>query len=374
MQRKERCHISSADSVTEDHLWLTFHQTKDALLTSRRTVRTAANELVSTLLEAGSGLPFVRNEISGKPGPTPQGRTATQMALSQSEDLPPELLRKIVALAVDGPHDRRQILNLTHISRMWREVAFTLSGLFTEADWDNWPLPLLELWCSRVTMTRTLTIRLGDLTIQQMNNEVSSNCHFNFLRGISARWGRLDIHMCLRSRTLPDTLGGLTKISMPSLQYLKLNNSGNEQLGMIRAELTCMPQLKVLHLGNILPPSNYPLVGLTDLIYSFRSPILLEQWLVLLSTLPNLRHLSLTSPRVLNDGEDLDIQLPLLDSLEVRSIHVEELHFLGVFFASSFIPNLRTLVLTFTTRGLCKSVLQLLVRTYFRDSFNGTDD
>lgn len=287
--------------------------------------------------------------------------------MSPSEHLPPELLRKIVTWAVDGPHDRRHILHLTHVSRLWREVVFTLPGLFTEADWDNWRLPLLELWCSRVTATRTLTIRLDGLTIRRMNNEVVSNSQFNFLRGISARWGKLNINMCLTSRTLSDSLGCLAGIRMPSLQYLKLNNSGNEQMGMVRAELTDMPQLRVLHLSNILPPSNSPLFRLTDLVYSFRSPILLEQWRVVLSNLPNLRHLSLASPRVLNDGEDLDIQLPSLDSLELRSIHVEELKFLRVFFASSFTPNLHTLVLTFTTHGLCKSVLQLLVTIHFKN-------
>lgn len=72
------------------------------------------------------------------------------MSLRAVGVLPPEVIREIVSHTIVGTHARRDIFfHLSHVSRLWREVVTGFSELFTEANWDKWPVWLLDTWCSR---------------------------------------------------------------------------------------------------------------------------------------------------------------------------------------------------------------------------------
>ena len=58
-------------------------------------------------------------------------------------------LRVIVSLFVSNAEQRRTTMRLSHVSQGFRPTVLDVSWLFTDADWNDWPTPLLDLWCQR---------------------------------------------------------------------------------------------------------------------------------------------------------------------------------------------------------------------------------
>jgi len=79
-----------------------------------------------------------------------------------------EPTRDIVSLVVSSAEQRRTIMRLSHVSQGFRRTVLDMSWLFTDADWNDWPTPLLDLWCQRAR-AQPLTICLDSLTLYRRN-------------------------------------------------------------------------------------------------------------------------------------------------------------------------------------------------------------
>jgi len=63
------------------------------------------------------------------------------MSLRPIETLPSEVIRMIV----EGPRPRHQIMYLSHVSHLWRDVVLgMISALFIQANWQQWPTWLVD--------------------------------------------------------------------------------------------------------------------------------------------------------------------------------------------------------------------------------------
>jgi hypothetical protein len=77
-------------------------------------------------------------------------------------------LRVIVSLFVSNAEQRRTTMRLSHVSQGFRPTVLDVSWLFTDADWNDWPTPLLDLWCQRAR-AQPLTICLDSLILYRRN-------------------------------------------------------------------------------------------------------------------------------------------------------------------------------------------------------------
>ncbi|KAF8280598.1 hypothetical protein DL93DRAFT_1520691 [Clavulina sp. PMI_390] len=55
------------------------------------------------------------------------------------ESLPTELIQHIAEFAVESPSNCRRTLDLACVCKTWNTAIFSLSELFTDPDWVNWP-------------------------------------------------------------------------------------------------------------------------------------------------------------------------------------------------------------------------------------------
>jgi hypothetical protein len=173
--------------AVEDSLLLSFHEAKQALFAALRSqcqpavahtlsvppahrgvVRTTANTSVPALLGLERELEVLQLEAKEVHGLISRQRVAAQMFLQPIGRLPPELIQEIVAwAAVDQLEDYRQVLGLSHASKLWRNVVVGFSALFIHANWNEWPASIIELWCSRVAKPNLLTIYLAGIYHQR---------------------------------------------------------------------------------------------------------------------------------------------------------------------------------------------------------------
>jgi len=133
----------------DDIFWPSFFQAKDALFSALRNqhrphcahilfnppgrhhaIQSKTTTLISSLLEHEHEVEVIHEPIS-------QHRAAAEMSLRPIGALPSETIRHIVLHTVEGLHDRRQILRLSHVSKLWRETVLGISALFTGANWNR---------------------------------------------------------------------------------------------------------------------------------------------------------------------------------------------------------------------------------------------
>jgi hypothetical protein len=180
--------------------------------------------------------------------------------------LPHELTRDIISLAVNGAGDRRAILGLSQVSQKLRRTVLDMSWLFTEANWDDWPCPLLELWC-RCAGTQLLTICLDDTTISGLSLGATPELQA-LLESYSPQWGVLYIDVYARNTSdrVLRLVGQLLEHSSPSLHILDFRCSGPFiPLSTDRPRLHCLPGLQVLCLKDIWPVFSASPTSVTDL-------------------------------------------------------------------------------------------------------------
>ena len=154
--------------------------------------RKATTKVVSALLAAESKLEALHQEAKDIQQSISRHRVAAQNALAPVALLPPELIREIVDLTVRGPWDYTQILNLSHVSRLWRDVVLQFPAPFTYVDFLRWPLLMIETWFLRSSEHHLLEIVLDDPICK---NELDS--WFSLLCSLSTRIGGLSF--CLPS-------------------------------------------------------------------------------------------------------------------------------------------------------------------------------
>jgi hypothetical protein len=148
--------------------------------------------LVSSLGDLENELNDVQREIQRVRDSLSQQKTAAMMSLQPIGMLPPEMIRKIVVHAVEGPRDYRQITRLLRVSKLWREVVFDIPSLFSQANWAEWPISLVEMWCSRAK-PHSLTICMRETLLRRLG-EASGDPRRELLRKVVAQIGHLDIY------------------------------------------------------------------------------------------------------------------------------------------------------------------------------------
>lgn len=103
--------------------------------------------------------------------------------------LPPELLSHIFELALDGPQDRRNIMNLSHVCGAWRSCIHDISSLYTMADWNRWPSSACLEWSLRA-QARSLSIKIHDRGLQRFLT-ISSSDVLDAVEATKGAWGAL---------------------------------------------------------------------------------------------------------------------------------------------------------------------------------------
>ena len=359
--------------LIDSSLWPPFHQAKDALFTAllnicqepparvfsappsqRHAIRTQANENISALLELERELEVIQRELKQAYEMVSQQRAVTESCLWPIGALPFDVTREIALYTVEGRHDHRQILNLSHVSKQWREAVLSISWLFTEANWGGWSPLLIDTWCSRAgPHSLKVTLRRHYL------GGASGSSRFELLQKLSTQVSKLEILVSPRvGETVNRAMNGL---QMPSLQYLRVASVGNE---MPEFHLQNVPMLRVLELTNLGLRIPSPLTNVTHLLCETSLRVLKHRDTDMFSGLPNLQHLALEMydyAGSLIDGIGHPIILSSLISLEVRWQRSQQLPNILSFFGSFLLPNLRSLVLHYVHRENCTALLQALV-------------
>ncbi|KAF8311195.1 hypothetical protein DL93DRAFT_2229831, partial [Clavulina sp. PMI_390] len=62
--------------------------------------------------------------------------------------LPIETIQHIISFTLESPTHRKQICQLSRLSRTWRSAVLGMPKLFVSPDWE-WPRGILETWISR---------------------------------------------------------------------------------------------------------------------------------------------------------------------------------------------------------------------------------
>src|ERR1700733_9501151 len=179
--------------LVDPSLWAAFHQARDVLLNALREVSSvndvhitpspiraippaSTNSLIQAISEAEHEIETTQNELSSVRAYLAHNRVIVTNWSSSLATLPYELIQEIASYAIDPPHQHREIMWLSHVSKRWREAVLAMPQLFTAANWNAWPHPLVELWCQRAG-TRPLNILLGDRAIQLLRDEHDSQCN-----------------------------------------------------------------------------------------------------------------------------------------------------------------------------------------------------
>src|ERR1700733_2902892 len=277
----------------------------------------------------------IRNSLS-------QQKTAAVMSLPPIGMVPPELIRKIVVQTIEGPRAHRQIMCLSQVSKLWRDVVFGISALFTAANWEQWPISLVDAWCSRAK-AQLLMIYMGR-SLHTLA-DTSGGPYHALLKKVAVQIGQLAI-FCNR-RSSPGAIR-LFELRMPSLQRLSIWDADSVLEG-IYIQSQNLPMLRVLKLRVSKAEIPTPLSSVTHFHYHNFSHIL-PSYRAIFSKLPHLQHLALTlhdyPGSTVGTSSEPRVVLPLITSLEVgwmaKTSNVDSALFLFDFFQ---LPKLQSIVL-----------------------------
>jgi len=347
--------------LLDDSVWLQFRQAKTSLFgallsrqsssvhilstppSQRDAMRTKTNNLISSLLEVEHELKAVQQEVQRVYDSISRERAAAEMSLCPVGVLPPEVIREIVSHTIVGAHARRDIFRLSHVSRLWRDVVIGFSALFAEANWQKWPVWLVDTWCSRAA-PHLLKVYLGD-SARGMSNYADQS---SLLRKVSMQVGKLQVVTSpLRRQTVNDAAKGVFDLHMPSLQYLNVKAVTDTE-PFFNLHAGNVPTLRVLEATNLIPRISAPLTNVIGLRYH---PVSLGTlWCHgenIFSNLPNLQHLALDIAAVHGIwlAKTQPLPLPLLVSLEVRWTAERQIDEVLLFFSAFSLPGLQSLVL-----------------------------
>jgi len=189
--------------------------------------------------------------------------------------LPPELVRAIIFFAVGDPRERRAILRLSQVSRSLRQTVLDMSWLFTKADWDYWPTPLLDLWCRRAR-AQPLTVHLTMMVIHRLTVGKAPELQA-LLESCSRRWGALMFVTTPEERCIR-FLERLLQCACPLLHTI--SGQGHAGRGVIlHLHPDCLPSLQTLSLGRIWPSFSTSPTSVTELTCTCTYPV---DWSLLL--------------------------------------------------------------------------------------------
>jgi hypothetical protein len=377
-------------------LWMTFNQAKDALLTalqealhtqlepralvashsprghdttpcSVNTLLLAASEAEQQLEASLSDLSFVRSSLV-------QRLRVVHNLSSPFATLPHELTQDIISLVVNGASDRRAILGLSQVSQKLRRTVLGMSCLFTEANWDYWPCPFLELWCQRAR-TQLLTIYLDNTTISRLNRGAAPELKA-LLESYSPQWGvlHMDIYLPRNAieRIIPSVERLLEHLS-PSLHTLDLSCNRSSDASAVPLWLRCPPGLRVLRLREIWPVFLASPTSLTDLTCVSLNRWRWCRWLDVLRSCRLVERLIVDLMQCKGHAYEVimpsaaQVALPSLCHLEIKGMLEEDLPWISEFLSCCDAPNLESMAIQPLDRNTLIGVngWQIVVRNQF---------
>ena len=294
---------------------------------------------------------------------------ATKRLPSSVADLPLELMRDLISFTVVSADQRPSVMILSQVSQRFRLAVLDLSWLFTEADWNNWPSPFLDLWCQRARI-QPLTVYLTSPTVRRLSCGVAPELKA-LLESSSQRWGtlRLNIDSAIYSTRF---VGELLHHSFPSLQTLNLgcNYHSSVATKAFHLQIDRFPLLRALHLDGIWPDFSDP-ASVTELAFNFgytedwsRRLHIVQSCHLIQRLTVDFRRCNLHSPFVFPDPATKAI-LPSLIYLELREIWAVTADVISQFLCCCDVPNLESLVIRsiIFTAGVSEDLCQSMVRS-----------
>jgi len=281
--------------------------------------------------------------------------------------LPLELMRDIISFTVVSADQRDSIMILSQVSQKFRLAVLDLSWLFTDADWNKWPTPFLDLWCQRARI-QPLTVYLTNPTICRLDCGEAPQLK-SLLESYSQRWGtlRLDIDSAADSAPF---VGELLHRGCPSLHTLNLgcNNHPFIAASTIHFQIGRFPLLRALRLDGISPDFSEPPVSVTELAFSCRDTKELPRQLRLVRSCHLIQRLTIDFTRWCRVRYFIPFPatkaiLPSLIYLELREIWAATPDVISQFLGCCDVPNLESLVIqpglgAGMSEGLCQSVVR----------------
>lgn len=286
--------------------------------------------------------------------------------VSPISTLPAELFREIILLST-RPDDQPRTISLSHISPVWRDICLSCKSLFSDADWDEWPIWLLAAWCERANGT-PLNVKLGwkgmgrlssALKAQTDGGEVIETLELlTLLSKTRSSWSTLSAQCSASSCTMThhehEQCGTFLLSDVPQLVALSYSacNWGDErsfafstQLPNLRELYACGVALAPLSTMSHLSIITLPLEEiLTD-------GVRVSPWVEWLSELPPSSVLKeLRIPEVYSEFFDepvvTGILLPSIEVLEIQA--TDDVMAVAYLFQATHFPNLHSCTLSHT--------------------------
>jgi len=255
--------------LVDPSLWTASHQARDALLNALREVPSvndiyvhpppikaippaSTKSLIQAISEAEHEIETAQNELSSVRSYLAHSHAIVTNWSSSLATLPYELIQDIVSYIIATPWRReikwlsREIMWLSRVSKRWREAVLAMPRLFTTANWNTWPHPLIELWCQRAG-TQPLNISLGDRAIDQLRDKRGSEL-MRLLKSCTSQWGELEIcfdDIRLKHEGVADAVQDLLLESTPLLHHLTLFTRKRENETTLFVLLDSSPPLNV---------------------------------------------------------------------------------------------------------------------------------
>ena len=272
-------------------------------------------------------------------------------------------MRDIISFTVVSADQRDSIMILSQVSQKFRLAVLDMSWLFTDADWNKWPTPFLDLWCQRARI-QPLTVYLTHPTVYRLTYGETPELKA-LLESYSQRWGtlRFDIESAADSAPF---VGELLHRGCPSLHTLNLgcNDHPSITTSTIHLQIDHFPLLRALHLDGIWPDFSEPPASVTELAFSCRY---LSRRLHIVRSCHLIQKLTIDFRRCRVDHviavPATKAILPSLTYLELREIWATTAGVVSQFLGCCDVPNLESLAIRsgfLTTRmseGLCQSVV-----------------
>jgi len=283
--------------------------------------------------------------------------------------LPLELMRDIVSLVVVSADRRDLIMILSQVSQKFRLAVLDMSWLFTEADWNKWPTPFLDLWCQRARI-QPLTVYVTSPTIRRLSDGRAPELRA-LLESCSQRWGSLRLDINDLGACIAHFLGQFLHRGCPSLHTLSLsrNNHAFHPTSTIHLQIDRFPLLRALHLDGVWPDFSQPPVSATELAFICEY---VEEWtrsLHLVQSCQLIQRLTIDSRGYsvpTNSFPTTKVILPSLIYLELRGLGAGTAGVTSRFLGCCDVPNLESLViqpaLDFWVAEMGKVLCQIVVR------------
>jgi len=271
--------------------------------------------------------------------------TTTETLSSPIAMLPPELVRDIVFFAVGDPRERHTILRLSQVSQSLRQTVLDMSWLFTEADWNCWPTPLLDLWCRRAC-AQPLTVYLTAISIYRLMDGEAPELQA-LLESCSRRWGTL-IFATTSQERCTRFVERLLQRACPLLHTI----SGQGALGprtTLHLHPDCVPSLQTLYFDRIWPIFSTSFTSVTELTCTCARPTDWSPFLEVLKGCHLVQRLTINSWGYYRDDPIVfpaatgKAVLSSLTHLEIGGMNARLVPAIGQFLGHCDIPKLKSL-------------------------------